>query len=780
MARTSVPVEVNSYVKGLITEASPLTFPDGASVSEVNFVLNRDGTRRRRLGMDLEEDHVEVDTGVVLPSDGNVSTSTFRWFNAGGNAQKSLSVVQVGNTLSFFDLDIEPLSSGLLLTHTVSSVSVDTVYSMAAVDGMLVVATGDKQISIFSFDGDSTVVQEDSTTLKIRDLFGVEDINSGDSSDLRDGNNITTRPLSLTDTHLYNLRNQTWAEPRMTFNSGDAIKDTVVLFNNAVTYDEGLKYPSNSDTVNSVLYPNAEIDANRIADRFNAPDLHANPLGTTAAPRGHFIIDAMARGTSRLSEMSELRDRYSEIQLGISSLPSDTTPGGPSVVAEYAGRAWFGGFSSEVVGGDKHSPRMASYILFSQLVENSSSLGKCYQEASPTSPVQSDLVDTDGGFIRLDGAYGIKRLVNVGRALLVFASNGVWSITGGSDFGFSATNYLVEKITDRGCDAPLSIVVVDNNTLYWGYDGIYQVAPNEVGSFQATNITQTTIQSFYDSIDSQVKDSCIGTFDDIERKVKWVYDNDYSSVVECKELILDLTLGSFYPSEIRYPDSATLPKVVSPVDVPPFKYVSDSDDVFSVTDQVLSDLDEVVIELKRNQNLSRSTYYVAITDTTDTVKFSFSFYRDQDFLDWKTADGVGTDADANMITGWLSGGDYLRMKQAPYIRFFFRRTESGVVEDGDGNIFPNKQSSCKVQAQWHWADSEVSGRWGREFQAYREKRFYMPESASGEYDVGFAVVETKSKFRGKGSVLSFLIKTEPGKDLQLLGWSMVVSLNGNI
>ena len=41
-----------SFVKGLITEASPLTFPENASIDEKNFVLNRDGSRSRRLGVD--------------------------------------------------------------------------------------------------------------------------------------------------------------------------------------------------------------------------------------------------------------------------------------------------------------------------------------------------------------------------------------------------------------------------------------------------------------------------------------------------------------------------------------------------------------------------------------------------------------------------------------------------------------------------------------------------------------------------------------------------------
>jgi hypothetical protein len=44
--------QYNTFVKGLVTEAGPLTYPENASLDEENFVLNRDGSRQRRLGMD--------------------------------------------------------------------------------------------------------------------------------------------------------------------------------------------------------------------------------------------------------------------------------------------------------------------------------------------------------------------------------------------------------------------------------------------------------------------------------------------------------------------------------------------------------------------------------------------------------------------------------------------------------------------------------------------------------------------------------------------------------
>src|SRR3546814_8375953 len=60
----------------------------------------------------------------------------------------------------------------------------------------------------------------------------------------------------------------------------------------------------------------------------------------------------------------------------------------------------------------------------------------------------SDVCSSDlGGFIRIEGAFNIVGLVNIGAALVVFAENGVWTISGGNSNGFTATGYKVTKIT---------------------------------------------------------------------------------------------------------------------------------------------------------------------------------------------------------------------------------------------------------------------------------------------------------------------------------------------
>src|SRR3546814_8334875 len=73
--------------------------------------------------------------------------------------------------------------------------------------------------------------------------------------------------------------------------------------------------------------------------------------------------------------------------------------------SQYSGRIFYSGFPGTLIDGDTSSPKMSSYVLFSQLVTDATSIVACYQSNDPTSSDQSDLLDTDGGFIRIKGAF---------------------------------------------------------------------------------------------------------------------------------------------------------------------------------------------------------------------------------------------------------------------------------------------------------------------------------------------------------------------------------------
>jgi len=102
MARIVSEKQVNNFIKGVITEANPLTYPENASTDEANFVLKRDGSRERRLGMDYETSHVLNNTGFTYSNMEGTYTQFFQWDKAGGIA--TLGIVRIYNKLWFIDL----------------------------------------------------------------------------------------------------------------------------------------------------------------------------------------------------------------------------------------------------------------------------------------------------------------------------------------------------------------------------------------------------------------------------------------------------------------------------------------------------------------------------------------------------------------------------------------------------------------------------------------------------------------------------------------------------
>ncbi|AJT60716.1 putative head closure protein [Citrobacter phage CVT22] len=764
MAVQSAAQEVNSFSKGIITEASPLSFPDNASINENNLVIENDGSRRRRFGMDYEPQFVTRNTNQLITAD--LAFASFSWKAPGGYSDIELLVVQVGSQLFMFNSTMRPVSGSLVYSADLGIAS-NTTVSFAASDGLLVVASTTATIRVYDWDG--TTVVPSTGRLLIRDLFGVSDVVSGNN--LLEGSGVAFRPATTTSAHTYNLRNQTFAVPR--FNETDEILyDPIYYFQ----LKHGV-YQSNSDNLVVYLYADPNQTSDRNTRRYFAQDNFANPLGTFRAPVGYFIIDALDRGASRMSEIGKLHAQYPQLVATVTSLPTDRTPDGASVVTSFAGRVWFSGFSSKIIGGDSESPRMGSYVLFSKLVKSPSDVYKCYQDGDPTSAEAPDLLDTDGGFIRLDGANNIQKLINVGDSLIVVAENGVWRVTGGSGYGFKATDYLTSKVTEHGSVSPEAVVVVDNTIMFWSEDGIYHLAPNQYGDWVATSLTTNTIQSLYDNIPYNFKIRAKGLFDSYQRRVRWIYSTELVAGVEAQELVLDVNLGAFYTASVAQIPGLNSPKPVSLVRVPPFTIGTEDTSVIDMSSNTVVDSltnTVVVSEEAQISAISELLYVTSVPSVDGLFKFTFSYYYDTGFRDWRSHNNIGIDAKAFLITGWTGFGDFQRMKQIPYLTIYSIKTETGF----DTQYNPINPSSVLVQSQWSWSNSASSGKWSPQFQAYRHKRLWFPEDNLESFDDGDLVVKTRNKLRGRGSVLSLKFDTEPDKDFHVLGWSYTINVNG--
>ena len=63
MAQDRTLKQFADFNKGLNTEASPLNFPEGFSLDEDNIILNINGSRQRRQGVNFETGGALVTTG---------------------------------------------------------------------------------------------------------------------------------------------------------------------------------------------------------------------------------------------------------------------------------------------------------------------------------------------------------------------------------------------------------------------------------------------------------------------------------------------------------------------------------------------------------------------------------------------------------------------------------------------------------------------------------------------------------------------------------------------
>lgn len=496
--------QITNFVKGYITEASPLNFPEGASLDEVNMKLKRNGSRERRLGLDYEDNYALQDTGQTTAQLAASRQRAFVWPTPSGFTDVEIGVIQIGTKLYFIDLFTANPSDNVLNSgnafdaSTASSVIDNTaVFDFALINNnLIVVSSGLDTPFILYYDGDTDTISWDTARIEIRDLYGVTD-----------GLEDNERPTSLTDAHEYNLRNQGWNTNIVTKNGAEVLTET---FNGIGAY------PSNSDTWS--LGKIADVtDAD--VDKYDAETLKRNSFDLGRAPRGHYIIDLYNRGNSR------------ETLTGLTMPTPDREVRRISTVASMGGRLFYSGINSKVQGRDV-SPKLSGAVLFSQIASSDADLVKCYQQADPTSPNDSDLVDTDGGVIFITEASNIIKIQNTQGSILVFANNGVWEIRG-DEGGFRATSFQVNKVSNIGVIARESILDANGTIYFWGTDGIYTMTPNQLGTgYDTVNITLNTIQSAFNTLPDFTKRGVKAYYDQSENSIRWLFNLESDNVLD--------------------------------------------------------------------------------------------------------------------------------------------------------------------------------------------------------------------------------------------------------
>lgn len=366
-------------------------------------------------------------------------------------------------------------------------------------------------------------------------------------------------------------------------------------------------------------------------------------------------------------------------------------------------------------------------VYFSQVfVDDIGVLGKCYQNNDPTSSEVSDILDTDGGEIPIQNTGYMHGLVEFGSGILVFAENGVWFI--GSDSGFSATSYAVQKISEEEVVSTRGIAPASGSVYFAAKSGVFVVLRNEQGQILTNNITENRIDTLARSF---MKERTICTYDS---SLKRLHVLDVSSN---DELLYEERTGGWYKHNLG---------------------------VLYLIDGCLY-VPQVGIKY-------------AATNSSGLNSFSYRFIEKtrEDFLDYG---GYGYEAYIESQPETL--GQFSRDKRIVSASLFFRKTETLIqsYDEVAQDFVYDKPSSCNFTAKWGFDESDTGGRWTTPKQIYKPlQRKPLPISYPWVFDTGESVIGIKTGVRGYGKAVKFRFDSEDGKDMQLLGYNVEYKLRG--
>lgn len=711
MARNAAVSIENNFSKGLITEATGLNFPENSCTETYDCVFEEKGKVRRRLGFGYESDYL---LNGLSTSNTDKVIKSFVWENVAGQGDLTFAVIQFGSTLMLFETSSSlGMSNNLKFSIDLNTYKVSGAPSpeskacaFAAGNGALFVTHPYCEPFFCSYNPDTQTHTETAISLKIRDFDGVED-----SLD------VQNRPTTLSSEHKYNLYNQGWADSVNCANSNSQSTNNATLQNPVTFYKTFTgKYPSNAD----VWWTSKQA-----YDFFYTTGLDSISRGNTRAPQGHFLLNPFYQDRTAASGIAGLTVHSSGYQR-------------PAVCSFHANRLFMGGIQA-----DDYSNK----IYFTQIIKDDDQYGRCYQQNDPTAEDINDLLPTDGGVIAVLAAGQIIHLHSVEGFLVVFATNGVWAISGGSEGkAFAANEYSINKISDVPTQSAQSFVSVNGVPLWWTNDGIYGLQFDPVqGKVQIQSISDKTIKSFFDAIPESSKARAQGSFNTRTKVVQWVYRSTAGTGIADGQqfdrvLNLNTLSGAFYPWRISSFDASEGPWISGILSTKGLGVIRQSE---TVTDNngvtvTNSTAETVTVSATTTQYLTAAFRYITIAKVAGTYNLTFSQDNNANYLDW-----ASIDYDSYVMSGFKIHGQATVRFQTNYLNFYMD-TET--------------DASCFLEAWWDYTSTRDSGRVSNQQQVYKDND-------------DFSLSRRRLKIRGNGLALQFRLFSESMKPFTIVGWS---------
>ena len=649
--QTTVAVE-NSFIKGLVTEATGMNFPEQAVTETFDCIYDIDGSVFRRTGFDFEPNYT---TKTIDRS--NRAIREYVWQNVSGNGNITVIVVQIGNTLYFYEADGTGIFSTGAQTTTVTLTPVSGAPTPDAVEaqftdgnGYLIVTHPYCEPMRIAYDIAAHTATPTNITLQIRDFEGA--INDPYAIDFRP----TSTLAALDKYHHYNLLNQGWTDANLTIWD---IAQTTMPSNVDVMWrfvDSTNAFTASTAVINSVVQ------------------------GNTPAPSGHYILNLANQDRVTAS--------------GIAALVNTTTGfQRPGVCAFFAGRVFYAGVN--FIGFN-------SNIYFTQIIENTMQYGNTYQQNDPTSKELFDILPTDGGVLSVPEAGTIFKMQTIPGGLAIFALNGIWFLTGSTGLGFTATDYALLKIADVPTISDTSFVNVNGYPAWWNAEGIYMLEGASAGTMPTVkSLTWDTFKTFYNDIPVTSKRYARGFFDKTDNQIRWLYrsgsTSELNNIYEYDRVLnYNFRTQAFYPWTISDNTQVKVHGILST------ELITRPITVDNVVDNAVNN----VVDLSANQVVSFTTSgsadqqfdkYLVSYPSAGSFKFTFAERTANTYRDWFKFDNFGVNYTSYLITGFKLRGQAIRRFTNNWVQIFSRLLDP---------------VSYKFQGIWDYATTgSGTGRW---------------------------------------------------------------------
>ena len=768
MPRTQSYTVNNNFTKGLITEASSLTFPKDACTETYNCIHTLTGPVKRRLGIDYEDNYTAA---TVDRTDSAISE--YIWTNAGGDGNTQLYVLQIGATLYFYTSSAATNTTPLSGQKLASTVDISSFLAAgSSADPSLVecqYSDGNGYLIVYNSACEpfyciyaAGTITASQITLKIRDFVGIPETGVVDNY----------RSSTLTTEHQYNLQNQGWSTGsawviyptgnyqvtlgshtfsvstsgatgitigqnvniNMSVNDLGTLMIGVVTAYTATTITVNVTiyntlhylefwgpggwsiFPTNSGFItdwNTAVgnYPsNADVwwlfkdTSGAYNPAVTAPNV---VLPSAPAPKGFYVLSAFSQTRG--------------LEAGLSGITDISTTTRPRTGTWFQGRVWYAGVDASFqASGDQPYTTWTENLYFSQIITDITKFGLCYQTNDPTSENLFDLLPSDGGVITIQGSGSIYKLFPVQNGLLVFAANGIWFITGSQGIGFSANDYTITKISAVKSISSTSFVDVQGTPIFWNLDGIYSISFEQNG-LKVNCLTLDTIKTFYNSIPLDSKKYARGSYDPINNVVKWVYrSTQETSTTNRYEFDRVLNLNIYLKAFYIYSISGT-PTINGVM------YVSGPGGISDAS--------------------TAKFKYLTSAVNGGSYDITFSEEKDTNYVDWYTYDTTGVDFTSYFITGY-SLQNAMTDFQSNYVMYY-----------------QDNNSVYDVQGIWDFSNSGDSGRWTQ------------PQRINTTSETYYDYKPVRRKIRGRGKAMQTKIISVSGYPFNISGWA--VFLTGN-